>query len=384
MVPVWTAVASRDEFGGSRPLLSMSAVHGVRLRQEGEGRAASDDVSGYRVVRPGDLVVNRLSARDGGYGVSALEGLVSPAYWVFKTSRNQFEPRWIDYVLRSLPYQAELRRISKFMPPAQFDLPWDQFRRLPLPMPSLAEQRAIADFLDAETARIDALIAKKRRLIELLGEQFGAAVNSMTDGPSVPLRRAVGRFVDYRGATPEKAEAGVPLVTAAHVKSGSIDLTLDPQFLDPGVYEEWMQRGWPEVGDVVMTTEAPLGEVAWITDARVALAQRVILMKVDSLRADATYLGYALRSPRFRAVCRAFATGSTALGIKADRLKGLPVCCPPVAVQRSVARRMVDLEGLHRAIVGRLTKQLDLLAEHRRALITAAVTGELAVPGAAA
>lgn len=179
----WTVLQSRDEFGGDLPLLSLSAEHGVRAREGGQGRAASEDVSGYRVVRPGDLVVNRLSARDGGFGVSSLLGLVSPAYWVFRTSPALVDARWLDYILRSAPYRAELRRISKFMPPAQFDLPWDQLRRLPLPLPPVDHQRRIADFLDAETRRIDALVTLGEQQAALMAEKRASLVfATVTEG----------------------------------------------------------------------------------------------------------------------------------------------------------------------------------------------------------
>src|SRR5205823_4809224 len=109
--------------------------------------------------------------------------------------------------------------------------------------PSLLEQRAIAAFLDRETAKINTLIAKKERLIELLQEKRAALIShAVTKGldPAVPmkdsgvewlgeipehweilhLRRVVDKFVDYRGATPTKVTDGVPLITARNIKNG--------------------------------------------------------------------------------------------------------------------------------------------------------------------
>ncbi len=83
LMPAWTVLRSREQFERPElPILSMSAVHGLRVRDLTGGRAPSEDLSGYRVAERGDLVVNKLSARDGALGVAREVGIVSPAYWV--------------------------------------------------------------------------------------------------------------------------------------------------------------------------------------------------------------------------------------------------------------------------------------------------------------
>jgi hypothetical protein len=85
------------------------------------------------------------------------------------------------------------------------------------------------------------------------------------------------KFIDYRGKTPPKSDNGVPLVTAKIVKNGKI---LTPnEFISNETYSIWMTRGFPEINDVVLTTEAPLGEVALLKDKNAALAQRIILIR---------------------------------------------------------------------------------------------------------
>lgn len=255
--------------------------------------------------------------------------------------------------------------------------------QLDVPLPPLATQQLIADYLDVETARIDALIAKKQRLVELLEERFMSRVDDECSGERVALRRVVARFVDYRGATPDKTEEGVPLLTATHIKNGVIEHSLDPVFVSEGTYESWMRRGFPARGDVVLTMEAPLGEVAQISEERVALAQRLMLLQVESNRCTGDYLAFALRSTEMQHRLKAHATGSTALGIKADRLKGLPVPIPSATRQDGIVTTLRREEREKTQVVRLLLHQIDLLVEHRQALITAAVTGEITVPGAA-
>ncbi len=338
-------------------------------------------------VLPGDLLVAGLGDENNPVGRATVAPDLGPALvkadcYRFRLDRSKAEPRFIARYLSSsagLDYSGALADGS-----TRKRLTIGKALAIPVPLPRLAEQRAIADYLDTETTRIDALIAKKRRMIELLEARLRAVVDWFTNGPSVPLRRVVERFVDYRGATPEKSTTGVPLVTATHVKKGRIDLSLDPQFIGVEAYHAWMRRGWPSIDDVIMTTEAPLGEVAWIDDPEVALAQRLILMKVHPARMDSRFLGYAMRSGQFRAALFAYATGSTALGIKADRLKGLPVSMPDLASQAAAVRKIGNIERQVRRQQQLIERQIDLLVERRQALITAAVTGELEVPGVAA
>ena len=161
-----------------------------------------EDLSKYQVVRPGDLVFNKLRTWQGGLGVSNHHGIVSPAYFVCHP-RTDWHPHYLHYLLLSNPYLAELTRLSKFMPPSQFDIPWEMLRTLPLLHPPLDEQRRIADFLDAETARIDQLMNGQLRMLDLLEERanarilelIGRSLLAKKDGsPTVPLRRVIKKL----------------------------------------------------------------------------------------------------------------------------------------------------------------------------------------------
>jgi type I restriction enzyme S subunit len=316
--------------------------------------------------------------------VGAVGRLAIPATWNqallgIEPRSGLCDERFIRYWLEHLrPSLGGLTRST-----TQDNLNAEQVGNFPFPDTPLTEQRAIADYLDAETARIDALIAKKQQLIRLLEERFLARVDDECSGDDVALRRVIARFVDYRGATPEKTDQGVPLLTATHIKGGAVDHSLEPVFVSESTYVSWMRRGFPTRGDVLLTMEAPLGEVAKITEARVALAQRLMLLKTDANRCMPEYLAFALRSTTMQDRLRAFATGSTALGIKADRLKGLPVPLPSLTRQAAIAAALRHEERAKMRVGRLLSHQLNLLVEHRQALIAAAVSGVSIVPGPA-
>ena len=154
------------------PPLSVFLDQGVvprSSRPDNYNRLGSN-LAKYLVVRPGDVVFNKLRTWQGGLGVSRYTGIVSPAYFVCRPS-PRVNSRYLHFLLRSSPYLAELTRVSKFMPPSQFDILWDDLRALPILMPKVEVQAAIADYLDIETGRIDALISKKRRMNRLLEER---------------------------------------------------------------------------------------------------------------------------------------------------------------------------------------------------------------------
>ncbi|MFJ7041854.1 hypothetical protein ACIQVC_00375 [Streptomyces sp. NPDC101112] len=260
---------------------------------------------------------------------------------------------------------------------------------MPLLVPPLEEQRRIASFLDAETsklARIELLSSKlscllDERQVSLLSNCFSSCTTEAggTLAVNLPLRRVVARWIDYRGATPEKTASGVPLVTAKNIRDGKIDMTASREYIAEDAYSDWMRRGLLMHGDVLLTTEAPLGQVAMVDDPGVALAQRVIVLRADQRLCGPEWLYWYLRSPQGQAELELRATGSTALGIKADRLRGvpLPVLKPAEAKERLAQLRsqVSQIESLQRE----LSRQRALIAERRQALITAAVTGQFDV-----
>ena len=134
------------------------------------------------------------------------------------------------------------------------------------------------------------------------------------------MLQEVCEFIDYRGKTPVKTKTGVPLVTAKIIKNGVI---MTPQeFIAEDSYNEWMRRGIPKKGDVIFTTEAPLGEVAEIrTNEKLAFAQRVIIMEPKKKYLNNHYLLYALQDKKLKNRIAAKASGTTVIGIKSAELK---------------------------------------------------------------
>ena len=158
------------------------------------------------------------------------------------------------------------------------------------------------------------------------------------------LENSLDALIDYRGKTPTKTDSGIPLITAKIVKSGAI---LPPsEFIAPEDYEQWMVRGLPEIGDVVITTEAPLGEVAQLSSENVALAQRIVTLRGKKGFLNNDFLLYLLQSSYMQKQLEARASGSTVKGIKQKELRKIELLIPPYDEQIKIAciLKSIDLK----------------------------------------
>lgn len=151
----------------------------------------------------------------------------------------------------------------------------------------------------------------------------------------MPLGDCMAAIIDYRGKTPRKTSSGIPLITAKIIKNGRIEIP--GEFIDPAEYEEWMRRGLPKSGDVLITTEAPLGEVAQLKNARVALAQRLIALRGKPGLLDNTFLKFLMQSAFVQEQMKARSSGTTVLGIKQSELRRVSLAIPELIEQQAIA-----------------------------------------------
>ena len=180
-------------------------------------------------------------------------------------------------------------------------------------------------------------------------------------------------FIDYRGKTPAKEGSGVRLITAKNVRPGFINLEPE-EFITEATYKTWMTRGLPRAGDILFTTEAPMGNAAVVRlDEKFGLAQRVINFRPYG-RLDPDFLVLQILSQPFQAILDRTATGLTAKGIKAAKLKRLPLAVPPLAEQHRIVAKVDELM----ALCDRLQAQLTTTQTESRRLLEAVLHEALA------
>lgn len=184
---------------GSEELLSVSQYEGVT---PSKGESRSESLKGYKIVCENDLVINIMLAWLGGLGVSKCNGIVSPAYCIYKIIGNS-NPRFLHYLYKTPLYLAEFARHSTGIVPSRWRMYTDDFGQVLTILPPRKEQEAIANYLDAATSKIDEAIGQQQKMIDLLNERKQIIINNaVTKGldSNVPMKDS---GVEWIGKIPE-------------------------------------------------------------------------------------------------------------------------------------------------------------------------------------
>ena len=144
-------------------------------------------------------------------------------------------------------------------------------------------------------------------------------------------------FIDYRGATPNKTAKGVPLITAKNVKKGFIDYTVS-EFISENEYQNRQSRGVSQEGDILFTTEAPMGNAALANLPIYSAGQRLITFQQYGVHKGLSneLMLYFILSDSFQRQLSDQSTGTTVKGIKAEKLKQLYIPVPPEDEQQRI------------------------------------------------
>ena len=250
-----------------------------------------------------------------------------------------------DY-LNSLGRGATFKEISKGI-----------VEDIEIPLPSISKQVEIAEKFEKvsdlialrkeQLAKLDQLV--NSRFVELFGHK-GYPEDSLLN---------LCNIIDYRGKTPEKVEDGLPFITAKNVRMHQMNL--EPrEYISKETYDKVMVRGFPKEGDVVFTTEAPLGNVCRIPhfDTEFYIGQRIVTLQTEKL--EPVYLEYALSSDDFKTKYMGKSSGSTVTGIRVRLLEQLSIPVPPMELQEQFAAFVEQTEKSKLAIQQSLDK-LELL-----------------------
>lgn len=387
------------------PMEAVGEHGGINLDQT---RVLADVPSGYTEFQDGDVVVAKITPCFENGKAALARGLTNgAAYGTTELHVLRAGPTLDRGFLFYVAISDRFRKLGEsemYGAGGQKRVPPEFSKDFPMPMPSITEQQQIAAFLDWKTGQIDGLIGKKKELLEKLKEKRLAVITqAVTRGldSAAPLRDSgipwlgqvpehwlVGGFTkfvehraDYRGKTPEKVREGVFLVTARNIKGGRIDYELSQEYVREDEYADIMSRGLPRSGDLLFTTEAPLGEVANIDREDIALAQRIIKFRGEERKLNNYFAKYWMMSAPFQAHVTSLATGSTALGIKASKLFALRCVVPPMEEQQRIVDYLDATIQEFSAMEEKVQEVIARLTEYRTALITAATTGKIDVRG---
>jgi type I restriction enzyme S subunit len=256
-------------------------------------------------------------------------------------------------------------------------------------IPSMPAQVAIADYLDAETARIDALIEKKRRMVDLIDLRQTATVERRIRDLAVafgatPLKYAVRQVEVGIVVQPSQwyADEGVKAIRGFNVKPGAIWMHDLATITREG--DELHSKSRLRSGDIVVVRTGQAGAAAVVPPELDGCNCIDVVIVRPSDRVIPKYLEFVLNSDWTQKHIEEHSVGTIQAHFNVGSMKEVPVPIPPLAEQRDAIQDLQAHAEALMTLMNRLMLQVRLLAEHRQALITAAVTGDLEVPDVAA
>lgn len=262
-------------------------------------------------------------------------------------------------------------------------------RKIPVRFAPFSEQKIIAEKLDTLLAQVESTKARLEQIPQILKRFRQAVLSAAVSGALTNAWRknkeyqydslelgTLAKFIDYRGKTPTKTDSGIPLITAKNIRQGYI--SKEPrEYIAEADYEKWMTRGIPSVGDVLITTEAPMGYIANINiEGKFALAQRAICLQFKD-PINSFFASIYMQSSIFQQQLNENATGSTVKGIKASLLKKIKITFPPLSEQHEIVRRVEQLFAYADTIEKQVNNALARVNNLTQSILAKAFRGEL-------
>ena len=377
-------------------------------RTDGFTNAAKE--IGYQGVRRGDLLVHAMDGFAGAIGISDSNGKCSPVCSVcIPWHQNIINTSYYGYLVRQLAVTDYITSLAKGIRERSTEFRFNEFSGLFLAVPSKVEQQKIANFLDHETAKIDTLITKQEKLIELLKEKRQAVIShAVTKGlnPDAPMKDS---GVEWLGEVPEHWDVsklrfissfgrglgitkanlqdnGIPCVSYGEVHSKyGFEVDVDKHSLKY-VSESYLNTS-PECllneGDVIFadTSEDQVGagnftQLNGKKNAFAGYHTVVVRLNIDLQK---RFIAYVFDSESFRNQIRTSVKGVKVFSVTQAILKNATIWLPPVNEQRSIAEYLDNLTSKIDLLITHQIKAIELMKERKVALISATVTGKIDV-----
>ena len=376
--------------------LSVSQKFGVIPSSTLESRGMqTNNLDRYKIVMAGDLVLNRFNAYKGALGVAPKTGIVSPDYFTARTLPGVSNARYLDYFIRSDPVADLIKRDMSGMGSAdpdssafsRFDV--QAFLSIKTPGFNLPTQRRIADYLDRETAQIDAMAGALDGLVARLEERRQSQIEDVLHAnPQAPTTSVAHGLDSLPGhAFPSERFSDSP--DAGYRLLRGINISPEGVRWDNSIFTETSDKKAEtyslHTGDVVLGMDRPFvnggTRIAKITelDEGSLLVQRVLRIRTsDNLLAD--YFYYTVKSKRFRDYVEPEFTGISVPHISESQISRFRIPLPPIDEQRRIVAHLDAETAKIDAMIAKAGELRALLDERRSALITATVTGQHPVP----
>lgn len=393
----------KNEGAENQEYLSLMANIGViRYEDKGDvGNKKPDDLAKCKIVKRGNLVINSMNYAIGSYGMSPYDGVCSPVYIVLEPNESLVERRFALRLFENKPMQKHLALLGNGILEHRAAIKWDDIKSQHVPVPPLEEQKAILDFLDQETARIDNLIAEKQTFINLLKEKRQALIShvvtkgldpnvKMKDSGvewigEVPKRWAVGKIGFFarvvNGSTPSKLRADywdskdVPWLSSGSVNQYHVSEASD--YITELALKECSVELLPAGSVIVgMIGQGKTRGMSALTKIEATINQNLAAV-IPKSGITSEFLHYLFQAA-YKAL-RDVGRGANQAALNCDLIAQFKIPVPPLDEQESLIGYLESELSTIDGLLSEVDTSIGYLNEHRTALISAAVTGKIDV-----
>jgi type I restriction enzyme S subunit len=328
--------------------------------------------SNAKVFPKGTLCIALYGATVGKLGILGIDAATNQAVCAV------FPPKELDtrYLYRF--FESKRRElVEQGKGGAQPNISQGIIRDTKIPLPPVPEQRRIVDEIEKQFTRLEAGVTALRRLQANLNRYRAAVLQAACEGRLVATEAAKWtkttvadsvQIIDYRGRTPPFSESGIPHLRSQNIRHGRI-VWRDLAFITSESYETFMTRGLPQDGDLLFTTEAPMGEVALAPDEKFSVAQRIMILRTASQFLDSRFLMLQLRSPEFQSRLRKSGTGSTVTGVSSRNFQPMTLLVPPLAEQKRIVAEVERRLSVSDALEGVVSANLQRANRLRQSIL---------------
>ncbi|MDB8620080.1 restriction endonuclease subunit S [Streptococcus parasanguinis] len=367
-------------------ILSLTNDRGViPYADKGEiGNKSKDDLSGYKLAYPNDIVLNSMNVFIGSVALSSYYGCVSPVYYMLYTRYKKDNIKYYNYLFQTQELQKKLHGYGNGIMDIRMRIQMSKLNTVMIPIPPSEEQHKIADYLDKKCSKIDAIIEKQQTVIEKLKAYKLSKINELiveVEGQSIHL----GHIANMKnGLNFNAAPNGKPLkfLGVGDFKDYFV-LDREDMFSDILIDEEIDEDYMLKDGDIVFVrsngSKELVGRAVMVENIDFPLSYSGFCIRFRNIRTDILndrYLLYFFRSPYFREQLKKYSQGSNINNINQVLLSQISITVPSIEIQK---RAIDDVErlsyNLDKTILGKQAL-IDKLIAYKKSLIYEVVTGK--------
>lgn len=384
-------------------ILSLTNDRGViPYEEKGDvGNKSKEDLTGYKLAYPGDIVLNSMNVFIGSVGLSSYFGCVSPVYYMLYPRNKNDSVSFFNYLFQTKELQTKLHGYGNGIMEIRMRIQMSKLNSVQLPVPPSDVQHKIAAHLDRKCSQIDAIIARQQEVIEKLkAYKLSVITEAVTKGlnPDVPMKDSgvewigeipehweIRRIGSFARVTSSKrifeesyVDEGVPFYRSKEITDLSKGLHVQTEiFIPEEVFEQVNEASpAPKCGDILLTSIGTIGNT-WISDGRKFYYKDGNITQIEANDSfDSAYVEYCFSSNVVLEQYTRLAMGSTLLALTIIKIKKILVAFPPLDEQRKIVQYLkLKCSSIDAAIKNK-ENLITKLVDYKKSLIYEVVTGK--------